>query len=345
MQYGTSLTIGAALALLLAGCGQGEKQAANIPAAPEPAAQGVQDYPVKLGAPYKIGNASYTPEDVALYDEVGYASWYGAELEGRPTANGETFVSGGVSAAHKTLPMPSYAEVTSLDTGRTIIVRINDRGPFANDRLIDLSDGAARQLGITGQGVAGVRVRRVNPPEQDKAALRSGVAAPTRMDTPESLLKVLREKLGKLPRPRRRSLSKRCVRQMRKKQQLRPGPTVVLSGRVAGLPRQEQLPLRHPLSPPLRRATMWCRWAPLLRHRAQRHWPARSMQKLKPAPMAAFIASALAHLPARVRRKPHSTASASGAIHRQGCCANSFHWRSASRPVNRLACATFLPVC
>jgi rare lipoprotein A len=201
MQYGTSLTIGAALALLLAGCGQGEKQAANIPAAPEPAAQGVQDFPVKLGAPYKIGNATYTPADVALYDEVGYASWYGAELEGRPTANGETFISGGVSAAHKTLPMPSYAEVTSLDTGRTIIVRINDRGPFANDRLIDLSDGAARQLGITGQGVAGVRVRRVNPPEQDKAALRSGIAAPTRMDTPESLLKVLREKLGKLPRP------------------------------------------------------------------------------------------------------------------------------------------------
>jgi rare lipoprotein A len=201
MQYGTSLTISAASALLLIGCAQNENRTVNVPAAPEPAASGVQDYPVKLGAPYKIGNATYTPEDVALYDEVGYASWYGAELEGRPTANGETFVSGGVSAAHKTLPLPSYVEVTSLDTGRTIIVRVNDRGPFATDRLIDLSDGAARQLGITGQGVAGVRVRRVNPPEQDKAALRSGVAAPTRMDTPESLLKVLRDKLGKLPQP------------------------------------------------------------------------------------------------------------------------------------------------
>jgi rare lipoprotein A len=201
MQYGTSLTIGATLALLLAGCGKGNKEAANIPVAPEPVTQGVQDFPVKIGAPYKIGNASYTPEDVALYDEVGYASWYGAELEGKPTANGEIFVSKAVSAAHKTLPMPSYAEVTSLDTGRTIIVRINDRGPFANDRLVDLSEGAARQLGITDRGVVGVRVRRVNPPEQDKSALRSGVAAPTRMDTPESLLKVLREKLGRLPRP------------------------------------------------------------------------------------------------------------------------------------------------
>ncbi len=201
MHYGTSLTIGAGLALLLAACGRGESEPATIPAAPEPIASGIQDFPVKLGAPYKIGNITYTPEDVALYDEVGYASWYGAELEGRPTANGETFVSAGISAAHKTLPMPSYVEVTSLDSGRTIIVRINDRGPFANDRLIDLSEGAARQLGITEQGVAGVRVRRVNPPEQDKAALRSGVAAPTRMDTPESLLKVLREKLAKLPRP------------------------------------------------------------------------------------------------------------------------------------------------
>jgi rare lipoprotein A len=195
------LKIVVACALLLAGCGQGNKEAAKIPAAPEPIASGVQDFPVKLGAPYMVGKTVYTPEDVALYDEVGYASWYGAELDGKPTANGESFVSAAISAAHKTLPMPSYAEITSLDTGRTIIVRINDRGPFANNRLIDLSEGAARQLGIREQGIAGVRVRRVNPPEQDKAALRSGVAAPARMDTPESLLKVLREKLSKLPRP------------------------------------------------------------------------------------------------------------------------------------------------
>ncbi len=161
----------------------------------------VSDASVKIGDPFTVGGKTYKPEDVANYDDVGYASWYGEELEGRATANGETFVSVGVSAAHKTLPMPSYVEVTALDTGKTIVVRVNDRGPFANDRIIDLSAGAARELGIMGQGVAGVRVRKVNPPEQDKSVLRSGRAAPARVDTPESLLKVLRSKLAQLPRP------------------------------------------------------------------------------------------------------------------------------------------------
>lgn len=107
----------------------------------------------------------------------------------------------GVTAAHKTLPLPSYVEVTALDTGRTILVRVNDRGPFANDRLMDLSEAAAQQLGIAAQGVSGVRVRKVNPPEQERAVLRSGLRAAERIKTPESLLRVLRDKLGKQPRP------------------------------------------------------------------------------------------------------------------------------------------------
>jgi rare lipoprotein A len=190
-------------AFVLASCGssdvKGDKRVGTLP--PAPVAESVPDFPVKIGEAFTVGGKTYKPEDVANFDEVGYASWYGAELEGRPTANGEMFVSTGVSAAHKTLPLPSYVEVTALDTGRTIVVRVNDRGPFANDRLIDLSAGAARELGISEQGVAGVRVRRVNPPEQDRAVLRSGRAAPPRADTPESLLAVLREKLGQSPRP------------------------------------------------------------------------------------------------------------------------------------------------
>jgi rare lipoprotein A len=190
-------------AFVLASCGssdgKGEKRVSSLP--PAPAAESAPDFPIKVGDPFTVGGKTYTPQDIANYDEVGYASWYGAELEGRPTANGETFVSAGVSAAHKTLPMPSYVEVTALDTGRTIVVRVNDRGPFANDRIIDLSAGAASELGITGQGVAGVRVRRVNPPEQDRSVLRAGRAAPARADTPQSLLKVLREKLAQGPRP------------------------------------------------------------------------------------------------------------------------------------------------
>ncbi len=190
---------------LLASCGSFDGNRDGGMEALPPAAQapvkGVSDYPVKIGTPYQVGSMTYTPADIAAYDEVGYASWYGAELQGRNTANGEIFLPASITAAHKTLPMPSYVEVTSLDTGRTILARVNDRGPFANDRLIDLSEAAAKQLGITAQGVAGVRVRKVNPPEQERAMLRSGQSAPTRIDTPQSLLKVLRDKLVKLPRP------------------------------------------------------------------------------------------------------------------------------------------------
>jgi rare lipoprotein A len=193
-------------AFLLTSCGiiDGQKdgksaRVENIPAAAEQT--GVSDFPVKIGETFTVGSKSYTPQDVANYDEVGYASWYGNELAGRPTANGETFAPDGVSVAHKTLPLPSYVEITALDTGKTIIARVNDRGPFANDRLVDLSAGAARQLGIIGQGVAGVRVRKINPPEQDKAVLRSGRPAVERISTPESLLKILREKLAQQPKP------------------------------------------------------------------------------------------------------------------------------------------------
>ena len=185
----------------LASCGGGDRELNELPPAAEAPMKGVSDFPVRLGSPYQVGNVTYTPADAAAYDEVGYASWYGAELQGRNTANGEVFLPASITAAHKTLPMPSYVEVTSLETGRTILARVNDRGPFANDRLIDLSEGAARQLGITAQGVAGVRVRKINPPEQERAMLRNGQSASSRINTPESLLKVLRDKLGKLPRP------------------------------------------------------------------------------------------------------------------------------------------------
>lgn len=166
-----------------------------------PAQIGVTDDLVKIGTPYTVGSTTYTPVDSAMYDEVGYASYYGREFAGRQTANGENFNPAGATAAHKTLPMPSYVEVTALDTGRTILVRINDRGPFANDRLIDLSEGAARQLGLGPQGVTGVRVRRVNPPEQEKSVLRQGLTAAERIETPGPLLKVLRDKLAKQLRP------------------------------------------------------------------------------------------------------------------------------------------------
>ena len=203
MKYAIKLVSVAVCAMAVTSCGgrDGLESASSSPLGSQ-SQVGYPDQPVILGSPFVVGATTYTPEDVASYDDVGYASFYGQELAGRPTANGEIFMPSSVSAAHKTLPMPSYVEVTALDTGRTILVRVNDRGPFANDRLIDLSEGAARQLGILEQGVAGVRVRKVNPPEQERAVLRAGSQASARIDTPESLLRVLREKLTKLQRPK-----------------------------------------------------------------------------------------------------------------------------------------------
>ena len=198
----TGLMAGAML--LLAGCGSFGGEREGVPTASPTQAQsanGVSDTPVKIGDPYTIGDTTYTPSDIADYDDVGYASWYGEELMGRSTANGEIFDPAGVSAAHKTLPLPSYVEVTALDTGRTILVRINDRGPMVSDRLIDLSRGAAEQLGLT-DGVSAVRVRRTNPPVAERAQLRAGQPVPERIATPDSLLSILRTKLKAMPVPK-----------------------------------------------------------------------------------------------------------------------------------------------
>ena len=186
-----------------AGCvGGGEASAPGPRPLPSTAAvTAVSDTPVQVGAPYSTGGQRYTPVDQTDYDEVGYASWYGSELSGRPTANGEAFVADGVSAAHRTLPLPSYVEVTRLDTGRTILVRLNDRGPADPNRLIDLSAGAAQQLGIAETGMVQVRVRRTNPVDTERLALRQARAVPMRIDTPDSLLEILRERANRLPRP------------------------------------------------------------------------------------------------------------------------------------------------
>ncbi|HWK41828.1 MAG TPA: septal ring lytic transglycosylase RlpA family protein [Croceibacterium sp.] len=137
----------------------------------------VSDVPVRVGQPYIIRGTTYTPAADPAYDRLGYASWYGSE-SGNQTANGERFRTGWVTAAHTTLPLPSYVEVTALDTGRRIIVRVNDRGPFSGTmRIIDLSRGAAEQLGIRQQGVAPVRVRVVEPSEEDRRRLRDGKPA------------------------------------------------------------------------------------------------------------------------------------------------------------------------
>lgn len=152
-------------AAALAACGGGVKY------------RPVSDTPIRIGPPYKVRGQTYVPAAEPQYDMLGYATWYGSE-SGNQVANGERFRPNGVTAAHKTLPLPTYAEVTALDTGRRIVVRINDRGPYGDSaRIIDLSKGAAEQLGVRAKGKAAVRVRVIDPSEKDRAALRKGKPA------------------------------------------------------------------------------------------------------------------------------------------------------------------------
>lgn len=109
--------------------------------------------------PYQIRGRWYHPVDDPSYEEVGMASWYGDRFHGRPTATGEPFDMNALTAAHKTLPLPGLVEVTNLANGRSVVLRINDRGPFVDGRIIDLSRAAAQELGLLDQGVGRVRVR------------------------------------------------------------------------------------------------------------------------------------------------------------------------------------------
>jgi rare lipoprotein A len=110
-----------------------------------------------------VGGIWYVPHEQPNYNETGIASWYGEAFQLKATADGEIFDMNQFSAAHTTLPLPSMVEVTNLDNGRKLTVRVNDRGPFVGGRIIDLSQAAARELGYDRQGLARVRVRYVGP--------------------------------------------------------------------------------------------------------------------------------------------------------------------------------------
>jgi peptidoglycan lytic transglycosylase len=133
----------------------------------------------KVGKPYKVRGRTYVPRANPDYDRTGIASWYGSAFHGRRTANGEIYDMYALTAGHPTLPLPSYAYVTNRDNGRTILVRINDRGPYVGNRLIDLSWRSARELGFTRKGLARVRVRYAGraPLSGSDAAERRHLAA------------------------------------------------------------------------------------------------------------------------------------------------------------------------
>ena len=123
----------------------------------------------KVGSSYKIAGARYTPRESYSFEQTGVASWYGPNFHGKMTANGEIFDKYALTAAHKTLQMPSIVRVTNLENGRSIIVRINDRGPFSKGRIIDLSERSAEVLGFKNQGTARVKIQ-VLPEESRRVA-------------------------------------------------------------------------------------------------------------------------------------------------------------------------------
>lgn len=121
----------------------------------------------KIGSPYKVKGISYIPQKYKTYKETGVASWYGGFFNGRETANGEIYDSKEITAAHPTLPLPSIVRVTNLENGKMIMARVNDRGPFADDRIIDLSEQSAKLLGFRQQGITNVTVELL-PDETDE---------------------------------------------------------------------------------------------------------------------------------------------------------------------------------
>ena len=140
----------------------------------------------RVGAPYTVAGRVYVPEENPHYQAEGLASWYGDDFHGRETANGEVFDLNGISAAHPTLPLPCYARVTNLSNGRSLIVRVNDRGPYHGDRIIDVSMKAAHLLGFHERGTAWVRVEYVGRAPIEGSDDRI-LAATLRQDEPAPL--------------------------------------------------------------------------------------------------------------------------------------------------------------
>jgi rare lipoprotein A len=142
--------------------------------------QGMKGY--KIGKPYQVKGQWYRPQEDFNYSEVGDASWYGRQFHGKHTANGEIYDMNAMTAAHRTLPLPSMVRVTNLNNGRSVKLRVNDRGPFANDRIIDVSRRAAQMLGFKNQGITRVRVEIVAQESRQLAGQAGGTKQIARND-------------------------------------------------------------------------------------------------------------------------------------------------------------------
>ena len=181
------VTLGALIGLvaLVAACAEAELAVHNAKRFQDPPSDSsAQGGTYKVGKPYQIKQIWYYPRVDYSYDETGIASWYGPGFHGKRTANGEIYDQNAMTAAHRTLPMPSMVEVTNLENGRSVQVRINDRGPFAHGRIIDLSKRAAELLDFRRQGTAKVRVRILEA--ESRRLINEAGGPPPGGDTPQA---------------------------------------------------------------------------------------------------------------------------------------------------------------
>jgi len=190
MNYMKKILILMAAVASLSSCATGTPELAGL--SPQAQAEIIKNYGgiYKVGNPYQIAGRWYYPKEDYNYTETGIASWYGEDFNGKVTANGERYNMNTLTAAHRTLPLPSIVKVTNLQNGRSIVVRVNDRGPYVKDRIIDLSKHGAQLLGYMGQGTTKVKVEilekeskalkaaMLNEPQADKdAALKAAESA------------------------------------------------------------------------------------------------------------------------------------------------------------------------
>lgn len=170
MKFNKLHILGLGVMLLLTGCATSPEPDSYSQAMAISGKGGVY----KVGKPYKIMGQTYYPKEDYTYSEVGMASWYGSDFHNRSTANGEKYDMNTLTAAHRTLPLPSIVKVTNLENGRSLILRVNDRGPYVKNRIIDVSKRSAQLLGYQAKGIAKVRVDLLEKESKELKAAMTG---------------------------------------------------------------------------------------------------------------------------------------------------------------------------
>ncbi len=199
---------------VLTSCTTGTPELAGL--SPQAQAEIIKNYGgiYKVGKPYQIAGRWYYPKEDYNYSETGIASWYGEDFNGKRTANGERYNMNTLTAAHRTLPLPCIVKVTNLQNGRSVVVRVNDRGPYVKDRIIDLSKHGAQLLGYMGQGTAKVKVEimekesralkaaMLNEPQAQQqealAAAESAIPAPSLYESSAERVEISKEESEKM---------------------------------------------------------------------------------------------------------------------------------------------------